>query len=142
VGRQSGGGSSPSCDLILLNNAGFGLIGAVEDAPGTSRKQESRLLDEGKQTIKKGRGSSESDPLRAILRFGHVVGGAINPVSSEFHKSIPRHRSICSSNQAVAFRTGRRNIRARPRPHITDRSKARRTPSECRAIHHACPQKM
>jgi hypothetical protein len=35
------------------------------------------------------------DPLRTILRLGHVADGAIDPIGSQFHKQVPRQRSTC-----------------------------------------------
>ena len=74
------------------------------------------LWDE--RTFLQARGTTELDPLRTILRLGHVADGAIDPIDPEFHQPIPGHRSACCSNQALVFETGAaEHPRLPPDPH-------------------------
>jgi hypothetical protein len=82
------------------------------------------------------------DPERTILRLDtwlteRLTPEALNSISPFCDAARPARQIKYSHSKR-----GRRNIRACPRLHITDRSKARRTPSECRAIRRACFQRM
>jgi hypothetical protein len=52
-------------------------------ATGTKPKKGFGLLAGPKQTLVTGRRSSEFDPLRTILRLGHVADGAIVPTAND-----------------------------------------------------------